>query len=269
MLLSHWLERWLDAYKKPAFKRPETYTAYKSNIRMYVLPVLGRKPLKRVNGLDVQKLLISIPYSRTREAVKHILAGAFKDAFALRLVSFNPMLAVRIPKHRRKVGSALSAPELDAFLSAIRGHALESYFRFCLYTGCRRSEALAVTVADVDFTRGLLHIPGTKTRTSDRVIPLFPIVAELVATLGVESGLLFPFCGNRCSKIFHTFCPEHHLHDLRHTFATRCLESGVSPKVLQVWLGHSEISTTLDIYSHVSPELSISEADKVKCAFPS
>jgi integrase len=265
--LGTWLERWLDAYKKPAFRRSETYTAYKSNIRMYVLPFLGHKSLKRVNGLDVQKLLVNIPYTRTRETVKQLLFGAFRDAFALRLISFNPMLAVRIPKHHRKLGSALSAVELKEFFAAVRGHKLETYFKFLLYTGCRRSEALAAVAGDADFEHKRLIIHGTKTESSLRVIPLFDNVAALIGGFGSMSGRLFPFRGDYCTMTFHKLYPAHKLHDLRHTFATRCLESGVSPKVLQIWLGHSEISTTLDIYSHVSFELSTSEADKVKDAF--
>lgn len=42
-----------------------------------------------------------------------------------------------------------------------------------------------------------------------------------------------------------------HPHLLRHTFATRCFESGIEPKVVQAMMGHSNIATTLNIYTHV------------------
>ena len=43
-------------------------------------------------------------------------------------------------------------------------------------------------------------------------------------------------------------------HAFRHTFATRCLERGISPKVVQKILGHSTLSMTMDLYTHVSDE---------------
>ena len=48
-----------------------------------------------------------------------------------------------------------------------------------------------------------------------------------------------------------------HPHCFRHSFATRCLEAGIQPKVVQAWLGHSDIAITLNLYSHVDMELSM------------
>ena len=57
--------------------------------------------------------------------------------------------------------------------------------------------------------------------------------------------------------------PKANLHSLRHSFATRLLEMGVSPKVVQEILGHSTITLTLDTYSHVMPELKKDAVDKL------
>ncbi|MBR3280952.1 MAG: site-specific integrase [Clostridia bacterium] len=53
-------------------------------------------------------------------------------------------------------------------------------------------------------------------------------------------------------------------HGLRHTFATRILESNVAPKVAQELLGHTNVSVTMDIYSHVLPEVKREAMDKIK-----
>ena len=60
--------------------------------------------------------------------------------------------------------------------------------------------------------------------------------------------------------------PAVRLHDARHTFATWMLEQGTQPKVVSEMLGHSKISTTLDVYSHVSLELQKQAAAKLNAA---
>jgi len=56
-------------------------------------------------------------------------------------------------------------------------------------------------------------------------------------------------------------------HTMRHTFATRALENGIPPKVVQELLGHSTITTTLDIYTHVLPETKAEEIKKIANLF--
>jgi integrase len=56
-------------------------------------------------------------------------------------------------------------------------------------------------------------------------------------------------------------------HTLRHTFSTRCMESGMSPKVLQTILGHQNFSTTMDLYSHVLPDQKKAEMEKLRFCF--
>ena len=56
-------------------------------------------------------------------------------------------------------------------------------------------------------------------------------------------------------------------HTLRHTFATRGLENGIQPKVMQELLGDTSITMTLDIYSHVLPDTKAAEIQKVQICF--
>ena len=57
--------------------------------------------------------------------------------------------------------------------------------------------------------------------------------------------------------------PERRFHDLRHSAATMLLMMGVHPKVVQEMLGHSEISMTMDTYSHVLPTMQRDAIDKL------
>lgn len=178
------------------------------------------------------------------------------------------------PKHVRKVGNALSDDELLEFLNAVKGHRYEKYYNFCLLTGTRRQEALNFTYNDILLDNDVIFIKGTKTDLSARYVPVFP---ELYNVLGFKdkddfrafvkiNGNVRPFrfSASRISKEFKKLCPNHKLHDLRHTFATRCLECEISMKVVQGWLGHSRLDTTASIYSHVLPEFAKNEAKKFK-----
>jgi integrase len=57
--------------------------------------------------------------------------------------------------------------------------------------------------------------------------------------------------------------PEMRFHDLRHTTATLMLQQGIHPKVVQERLGHSDISLTLNTYSHVLPDIQEEAAEKI------
>lgn len=57
-----------------------------------------------------------------------------------------------------------------------------------------------------------------------------------------------------------------YMHALRHTFATRCMENGMQPKVLQKIMGHSSLSITMDLYVHVTDDLRVQEMKKMDVA---
>ncbi len=264
--LLQWLSEFIELYKKPEVGS-ETYKQMVRNIRLHIAPQFPTDPkLSEIRSADIQRVLNSVEHDRTRESVYNIFSGAFRQALAERMIDYNPMLAVKRVKAKREKGKALTVAEQAEFISAIRGEKLEKYYLFCLYTGCRRNEALGVRREDIDEEKGVIHICGTKTELSDRYIPLFESVAVLLEDLS-KSGRLFEFNSDYVSSCFKKYCKNHCLHDLRHTFATRALEAGVPLKVVQVWLGHSEISTTADIYSDVSRDLSLDEAAKLDKLF--
>ena len=68
---------------------------------------------------------------------------------------------------------------------------------------------------------------------------------------------------HRKPELMESFCP----HSMRHTFATRSLERGIPPKVVQGYLGHSTIDVTMNIYTHVTAELEREEIKKLASQF--
>lgn len=145
--------------------------------------------------------------------------------------------------------------------------------RFLAYTGARISEANAVRWRDVDPQKECLLIAGTKSASSNRVIPLFPPLAELLNDIrtrrGDEPADAPVLRVNEGKGALRSACnavgasPITH-HDLRHLFATRCIESGVDIPTVSRWLGHADGGAlAMRTYGHLRQEHSAAQAVKV------
>jgi len=250
--LHEWLDYFIITYKSEN-KSKENEIA----VRLHIKPNIENKPLNKITANDVQELLVKLKNkSRTRVTVYNILNEAFKYAIANKHIKENPCEFIKRPKHTRVTGNALTQEEEILFLQNIQGHNAEPILLFLLYSVTRRNEALTLRWEDIDWKENKIHIHGTKTEKSDRVIPIFAKLKELLLTFSIkDKGNVFEY-NNPCS-ITRAFIrlsglPNHKLHDLRHTFATRCIEKGIPMKYVQYWLGHSSYKTTADIYSHIS-----------------
>jgi len=220
-----------------------------------------------------------------------VLSAALTFAVKKGLISRNPALLAEAPgSGRSTIPSPWSAGELRAFLDHVEGDRLKALWWLVPFTGMRRSEALGLDWDDVDLDRGALAVTHTlvdadggpvrrretKTTSSRRRISLDP------GTLGVlrehrrrqledriawgegftDSGLVFTREDGSAlrpawvSRRFDQLRKQTDLrwirfHDLRHVWATLALEQGVPMKVVQERLGHSSISITMDVYSHL------------------
>ena len=145
-----------------------------------------------------------------------------------------------------------------------------------------------VTSVNLDGKHILVPQDTTKTKSSRRTLPLVPFVKERLLSLQKEQKENRRLCG-RCynrefedyicvneigdlikpeyiSSTFATFLEENGMrrirfHDLRHSCASLMLSSGVPMKQIQEWLGHSDFSTTANIYAHLEYSSKISSAD--------
>lgn len=234
------------------------------NIRLHIPEQIKNFKLKDLSAFDIQKALNSIKTSRTRLDVYDIYHGSLKMAFKLDLLSKDIAELLIKPKHEKKLGSSLSNTELNIFLFKISSTRLENFYLFCLLTGCRCSEALNLKWSDIDFNKKIIRVHGTKTLLSDRVLPLFPELKDLLLKIKKTDNKVFHHTPDYVSRTFKKYCPNHKLHDLRHTFATKCLECGINIKVVQRWLGHSRLDTTASIYTHVTEDYAFSESEKFK-----
>lgn len=239
---------------------------------------------------------------KTVHRIHQIINSALKQALAEHKIPFNPCDSARPPKPTTRPIQPLSAEQVQIFLKSIKDDWFYPVFITELGTGLRRGELLGLKWEDVDLKaatiqirRSLVVVDGrpelqedVKTKTSKRNIPLpaeaVKILkkykakqAELLLTLGYKvtgDDLVFTWQDGRpidpgyiqkhFSKLLESAkLPHIRFHDLRHTFATLLLEAGEHPKVVQELLGHSNISTTLDLYSHVVPSMKAKAASTI------
>lgn len=123
---------------------------------------------------------------------------------------------------------------------------------FTLHTGLRKSEMFALTHRDIDLFNEKLLIRNSKTGRP-RSIPMTLDVENLLQMCYIVGGNGYVFPKTEINGRLKKICEYAEIplltwHGLRHTFATLALESGQSPKLVSSVLGHSSVSTTLDIY---------------------
>jgi integrase len=246
---------------------------------------------------------------RTRRHIHRILSAALSRAVEQQLIARNPCDAFkkRLPKVERREMATLAAHQAQALLAAIRHTRVYWPVLIALATGARRGEILALRWRNVDLDRGSLCIVESLEQTkaglrfkapkSEKVraitLPAFAIdelrrlkrgQAEELLALGVRQSGDTLLCARADGEpmqprsLTHEFTravtkvkdiPRVRFHDLRHSHATQLLVAGVHPKVAQERLGHSTISVTLDLYSHVTATMQEDAATRIDAAFRS
>ena len=220
------------------------------------------------------------------------LHSVLETAIKWQLLIRNPIDSVTMPKIVKHEMNILNEQQAETILQAVQGTNYYCLFALALYTGMRKSELLALQWNDVDLLMAELSISksshrlntgeyivkSTKTAKSNRRIALSKKTCTMLKqhlkkemNRCSKTSLKFPkdrllFCepdgkplkpntiGQHWTRLLRRLnYPHIRFHDLRHTHASWMLKKGVSPKVIQERLGHSTISTTLDIYSHVTP----------------
>ena len=265
--LYSWLGEWYKTYKVPKLK-PASLVQIRICIDNHIKANLLDVPLDKLSALDIQKAMNRIQSSRMRKYAYDVLGASLRQAYKLDIVKENIMDKTEGVTHKRKQGKALTKEQQAKFMRLIKGNKLETLYKFYLLSGCRKSEPLSIKWTDIDYDNKLIHVTGTKTDNANRFIPLFPELELLLSTIAKKDKYVFPYNENiiKCNfrRLQTAYKLPYRIHDLRHTFATRCLENGINYKTVQKWLGHAQASTTLNIYSHVQTAFELEEVSKFK-----
>lgn len=225
-----------------------------------------------------------------------------RDACAAGLIARN-VADLAIPPPRRSPRQAplrfWQPHQVRLFLAAVHGEHLEAAWHLAALTGMRRGEIAGLRWDDIDFDKQRVYIRQTRGRIGTEMVisspksgngRLIDLDTETVRRLGehrerqsLRSGRLgtvnpdrfvfltpdfTPVRPDYLSERFlrisvHLGLPRIRFHDLRHTYATISLATGVPINVVSERLGHTNTSVTLNVYSHVMPGMQASAAQDI------
>ena len=277
---------------KKQYVKKSTYAAYCLLIQSHLLPDLGEK--EDIREEDVQRLvnrkLESGLSQKTVRDILVVLKMILRYGAKYGLLPGH-QIDVIFPTDREKQDlEVLTLAHQRQLMSFVKDHFtfLNLGIYICLSAGLRIGEVCALQWDDVDVTSGVLRISKTlqriylvdeeekhtevivdkpKTKNSIREVPMTRDLLALVKPLKKVVRSDFYVLTNaatpteprtyRCyfNKLQQQLgLPRMRFHGLRHSFATRCIESKCDYKTVSVLLGHSNISTTLNLYVHPNLE---------------
>lgn len=277
---------------KRQFVKKSTFAAYSLIVETHLLPAFGN--LNTVTEKEVQEFVLhKLKGGLSQKTIKDmliVLRMILKFGAKNNYCSYSPIDVIFPTDRERQELEVLSITSQKKIMRFIEDNFT---FRnlgiyICLSTGIRIGELCALTWDDIDTDSGVIHIRKTiqriyicengikhtellidtpKTATSIRDIPMTKELLTIIKPLRkIVKGDYYVLTNDESPTEPRTYrnyykkllvkldIPPIKFHGLRHSFATRCIESHCDYKTVSVILGHSDISTTLNLYVHPNME---------------
>ncbi|WP_062216872.1 site-specific integrase [Streptomyces sp. NBRC 109706] len=288
--LAEWLPYWLDNVVRPR-RKLSTYDKYEAHVRLYLMPLLGTKRLESLGVADVRRFLTRLEKRTTAATAKEahrVLRSALTAACREELISRNVASLVEPPRPTSRELTPWTLDETLTFLAAARKDPLYAAFVLAITMGLRRGEIVGLRWSDVDLDNRVLHIRQQTQRRRGRLYDddpkgrrrrAVPLPAMCVAPLRwqrLRQAAVRKQAGEKWAggdyvfttrtgrpveprNVYRSFTRVAgnaglrviRLHDARHGCATLLTAAGVAPRVVMEILGHSQISITMGVYTHV------------------
>lgn len=280
-----WGLLWLTR-RQQRIKR-STYSTYLYKMKHYLFPTIGAVRLNQLTKEVIQSLVDSWLEKGLRPTTIHVLFqllnSSLKDACKQQRIFQNPCLDIILPRKKRVRAQALTKVDQQVLEATAKKMPLYKGLPvlLALNAGLRIGEIAALKWENIDFDRRVIYVKQTyqrimvgvdkrktqllldqsKTEQSVRTIPMtFTLYKYLKKWAKKSPG---PFiCSNKqtpseprlLTNYFHAIrerikLPKIHFHQLRHTFATRCIETNGDVASISRMLGHMSSKTTLDVYA--------------------
>lgn len=256
--------------------KPPTADYYRKLIAAHLLPVFSGMKLSEIGRYEVQQFLTgrSRRYTRNslrgmRVALGRLLGWAAECGWVEENVCRGTLLPRGIPG---RVRARLSEQDVERLAAALK-EPYRTLVLFLAITGARISEAIGLRFGDLG-REGLLlerriyagQVDIVKTDSSERCLPVPDLVRALLLSLRNGSGDGWIFRTHAGTPLIPGNALRRHVkpaakrlgiplcgwHDLRHALASWASERGWSPKLTASILGHSDVRTTLQIYTHTT-----------------
>jgi len=223
------------------------------------------KYLYEITPLSVDKFKIERAKQVSPATVNRLLACLkcmFNKAIEWGKMNNNPAIKLKLFKENNKRLRYLEKEEIVKLLANCNKY-LKPIVMLALNTGMRRGEILGLKWHDIDFRRGIIYLLNTK-NSEKREIPINEQVKTALIRTKKHAESPFVFCRSDgkpfrdIRKSFFTALKKASIinfrfHDLRHTFASQLVMSGVDLNTVRELMGHKSLKMTLR-YSHLSPD---------------
>jgi integrase len=262
--------------------KPAALRAYEAALRLRVEPEFGMRKLSSITRADLQDFVdgliaeglnastIGVTINPLRAIYKRALARPDSG------VVVNPTAGLALPAVRGGRDRVASPAECTKLLAALPA-ADRPLWATAMFAGLRRGELAALRIEDIDLGAGLIHVRRGWDQFAGEILPKngtgrkVPIVTALrdyldehLLGLDWKQGLVF---GATATRPFTTTAVARRatntwtkaklepitLHECRHTFASLAIAAGANAKALSTYMGHANISITLDRYGHLMP----------------
>ena len=264
--------------------RPTTYENKTWIMEKKILPYFRDQNVADISPAKIRKWqteLMGKGYAPTYlKTINNQMTAIFNYAVRYYGLPSNPAIAAgSMGKRDAEEMEFWTLDEFDRFIAGMAGDPTASVaFNVLFWTGMREGELLALTMNDVDFDRGGVHIRRSYTRLggddliqepktpkSRRFIPCPAFLMDMLRDYAARlyeydpAERLFPFTKSWINDQLKRGCArtgvkQIRVHDIRHSHASMLVDSGADPLLIADRLGHEKVTTTLGTYSHLYPD---------------
>lgn len=250
--------------------KPATQSCYLHQV-IALGEYLGRSP-QTATSEDLRRYQLHMVDSGLASSTINGNLSSLRFFFEVTLEDANRLKKIKRVRQPRRIPQILSAEEVTRLIETAGSLRSQAALSIAYGAGLRRNEVVHLKISDVDSDRMILRVEQGK-GAKDRNAMLSPTMLTLLRdwyrfaqkrNLMLNGGWLFPghdpvnpLTVRQLNRLFHQACDaaginrKVTLHSLRHSFATHLLESGVDIRVIQVLLGHEDLTTTAR-YSRVA-----------------
>jgi len=275
--LGYYKKKYLE-FKKPTLAY-NSYIAFKNKVEI----IKDNEKIENITKIKYDKKLIELRKKYSPNSIKLacvVLNNFFQFIKKYYIPNFDVRLEFKLTKDEKAMElqkiKYLEYNEIENILKSIKNNTVRNIAILQLHTGLRIGEALALTPNDVDFKNKTITINKTKlingqitspkTISSVRIIEISDFIAKLL--LNYISSHKFIFKITYMTILKHLKPLNVHTHIFRHTHVALLIEQNIPIKVISERLGHSDINTTLSIYTHVTENMKIDLRNKLNNLSP-